>query len=173
MYFFNAKNLPREKTMTLSQQDLLAFERHLKQMLAEDIDLSARSCVRRGLVKNPSDITRIPARRDLLEKYRNFQRERRSKNEDRRRVKQLKKELEDARKEIIELGAQQQMLIASHRAMIAIIGEYGGIQAWRTFFAEYDKALTFLETTSGLRHASGPTKIKSATRVQPLSADQD
>ncbi|MDG4719712.1 MULTISPECIES: hypothetical protein [Thalassospira] len=159
--------------MTLSQQDLLAFERQLKQMLAEDIDLSARSCVRRGLVKNPSDITRIPARRDILEKYRNFQRERRSKNDDRRKVKQLKKELEGARKEIKELGEQQQMLIASHRAMIAIIGEYGGMAAWRSFFGEYEKALTFLETASGLRHASDPAKRKSATKVQRLSAEHD
>ncbi|KZB53812.1 hypothetical protein [Thalassospira xiamenensis] len=136
--------------MTLSREDLEVFEAHLKRMLSDDIDMTARSCVRQGLVKNASDITRIPLRREILAKYNLQQRERRSKNSSRRLIKELQANLKKATQETDELKEQKEILIASHRVLIAIVGEFGGIKAWKHVFSEYDKSMKFLESVTDL-----------------------
>jgi hypothetical protein len=49
-----------------------------------------------------------------------------------------------------ELKEQKEILIASHRALIAIVGEFGGIKAWKHVFSEYDKSMKFLESVTDL-----------------------
>ncbi len=141
--------------MALSRENLKVFEARLNRMLVDDINLTARSCVSQGLVKNASDITRIPARRELLEKYRFLQQDRRNKNKNNHIIKELRADLLKANQEINELKEQKEILLASHRALIAVVGEFGGIKSWKQSFIAYDKAMKFLEAVSETKKDTG------------------
>lgn len=142
--------------MVLTKDKIRVFENGLQRMLSDDIDLSARSCVREGLVMNASDITRIPARRDLLLKYSRQQEQKRKKSSDRVKIRELENELKVAKQTIKTLAENNEILTASHRAMLLVVGEYGGIKAWQECFKKYDQALTVLrqqvKTTYSQKH---------------------
>src|SRR5690606_14710698 len=103
----------------------------LEEMLQEDVSITARGVVRRATspFKHASDITRIPARRELLRKFKEKQgverglKERASKQSRAnlvRRVARLEAEVETLR-------AARDLLIVSHKAMLLAVGETGGM----------------------------------------------
>ena len=63
--------------MTRATPALDRLEEALEAMLLADDDITARSAVRRlgGLLKHASDITRMPARRALVERFQRRQAE--------------------------------------------------------------------------------------------------
>jgi hypothetical protein len=64
------------------------------------------------------------------------------------------------RKRVEEVEARNQLLIASHRAMLSAVGEMGGTRAWLRFFANHPAALASLgeigalpENVTSIQHA--------------------
>lgn len=135
----------------------VALEEILKRMVETDETISARAAIRQadGILKHASDITRNAKRRELLERYSNLQRKIRGAVD--RSSKRSRSELERliARKdaEIDRLKSSQQLLIASHRAMILSVTEMGGFSIWQRFFEKYQACIEKLEELHALPEA--------------------
>jgi hypothetical protein len=133
---------------------LQVLEATLKGMLEADIDITAREVVRRsdGAFKHASDITRQPERRAALEAYEARQKALRDpmSRADKTSRANLSARLASLEKEIHEVTAQRDLLIASHRAMILAVGEVGGAKAWLRFFDGYEGVLSRLRTMDAL-----------------------
>ena len=71
------------------------------------------------------------------------------------------------RKRLEETEARNQLLIASHRAMLSAIGELGGTRAWLRFFANHQNLLTNLDEIGAL-----PENVTPIQQAQPDTADR-
>jgi hypothetical protein len=67
------------------------------------------------------------------------------------------------RKWLEKAEARNQLLIASHRAMLSAVGELGGTRAWLRFFADHPNALASLDDMGALP--------ENATSIQHAQAD--
>lgn len=54
------------------------------------------------------------------------------------------------RQRLEEVEARNQLLVASHPAMLSAVGELGGTRAWLRFFANHPQALERLEQMGAL-----------------------
>lgn len=109
----------------------------LEELLALDIDITAREVARRHpTLKAASSITRDVSRREAVIVYRQRQQEMRrwAERTQKKSNKSLEGILADKDARIVELEAQVQILIGSHAAMIRAMGESGGFRAWSRFF---------------------------------------
>ena len=68
-------------------------------------------------------------------------------------------------KRLEEAEARNQLLIASHRAMLSAVGELGGTRAWLRFFANHPNALASLDEIGAL-----PENVSSIQRSEADSA---
>ncbi|WP_431269290.1 hypothetical protein [Dankookia sp. P2] len=123
-------------------------------MLFDDDDITARGAVRRsrGVLKHPSDITRVEERRALLEKYQARQREVRfvAEKADKTSKPRLVAAIAERDNKIAELERDRELLIASHRAVILAVGEMGGMRAWLKLFEAHDAALRRLDAIGAM-----------------------
>ncbi|RJG09053.1 hypothetical protein D3879_24905 [Pseudomonas cavernicola] len=112
-------------------------------MLEENEYITHRAVVRavEGLGA-ASTLTRDTYRRELVAYYQELQRQRTQWIQRARKNSQsrLLNELALKDQQIRELEQQVALLSASHKALILAVGEMGGIEAWRRFFASYDQA---------------------------------
>jgi hypothetical protein len=72
------------------------------------------------------------------------------------------------RKRLEEVEARNQLLIASHRAMLSAVGELGGTRAWLRFFANHPAALESLGEMGAL-----PENVTSIQQAKVGAADGD
>jgi len=70
-------------------------------------------------------------------------------------------------KRLEQAEAHNQLLIASHRAMLSAIGELGGTRAWLRFFANHPNALASLDEIGAL-----PENVTSIQQAQADTADR-
>lgn len=126
----------------------------LEELLAADIDISARAVARKhSSIKAASSITRHDNRRALLAQYQERQRA------FRQWLLRLPKQsraniaadmaLKDNR--IKELEKQVELLTASHLALIRTVGELGGFSKWAKFYDNYAEARRQLEKMNALQ----------------------
>jgi hypothetical protein len=71
------------------------------------------------------------------------------------------------RKRLEETEARNQLLIASHRAMLSAIGEMGGTRAWLRFFANHRHLLTNLDEIGAL-----PENVTPIQQAQTDTVDR-
>ena len=71
------------------------------------------------------------------------------------------------RKRLEEAEARNQLLIASHRAMLIAVSELGGTRAWLRFFANHPNALASLGEMGAL-----PENVTSIQRAEVDAADR-
>ena len=71
------------------------------------------------------------------------------------------------RKRLEETEARNQLLIASHRAMLSAIGELGGTRAWLRFFANHQDLLTNLDEIGAL-----PENVTPIQQAQTDTTDR-
>ena len=113
-------------------------------MFANGERISARGALKHMPdVRAPSSLTRDPVRRQILEEFRRRQAERdawaeRAKKQSSER---LEKALADRARRISELERQVQILVASHRGLVQVVGELGGLPKWRQAFQGYEPVL--------------------------------
>jgi hypothetical protein len=74
---------------------------------------------------------------------------------------------------IEELEKQVQILIASHRALYAAVGEMGGAAAWLRFFEKHHRAMELLDDLKARTPPRPPLRLVAATEVtdSPLGDD--
>ena len=65
------------------------------------------------------------------------------------------------------MEARNQLLIASHRAMLSAIGEMGGTRAWLRFFANHQNLLTNLDEIGAL-----PENVTPIQQAQTDTVDR-
>jgi hypothetical protein len=71
------------------------------------------------------------------------------------------------RKRLEETEARNQLLIASHRAMLSAVGELGGTRAWLRFFVNHPSALVSLDEIGAL-----PENVTSILQPEAETADR-
>ncbi len=136
--------------------------RILERMLTENQPITARAVVRvsDGLFRHASDVTRYPGRRKLLEEFA----ARQSlilnaiESSSRKSKSALEHALATKQRQIEELTAQRDLLVASHRAAILSVTELGGYPVWKRFFDGYGGVITRLTEMGAL-----PSKIDDNT----------
>ena len=120
----------------------------LERLLEDDETISARAVARlHPSIKAASSITRHPARSKLLDQYQDKQNQYRrwSKKSPKYSRASIAYTLTDKDIRIAELQKQVDLLIASHVAMIRVVGELGGFSKWVQFYANYRDIRATLE----------------------------
>lgn len=124
-------------------QNLTLLEELLEAMLLDNEDITARGVTRRqgSPYNHASDITRIPERRQLLDRYKARQLELRTLKEksDKQSKTNLLRKIARLEEELLAVEGQRDTLIASHRAMLLAVGEMGGIAAWNRFYSSWQE----------------------------------
>lgn len=137
----------------------------LETMLDQGERISARGVLKHlPDVRAPSSLTRDPVRRRMLEEFRRLQTARnawveRAKKQSTARLERLLAE-RDAR--VADLEHQLQLLVASHRAMVQVVGELGGLPVWKKAFEGYERRFDELKR---LRAMAPPTRTAPSARV--------
>lgn len=121
----------------------LAMREILEQLLANDIEITARAVARlHPKIKAASSITRNEGRSQLLADYQMRQKEYRHWRS--RAGKQSSVNVASllAQKEqrIAELERNIQLLTSSHVALLRAVGAMGGFSKWAQFFDKYQEA---------------------------------
>jgi hypothetical protein len=143
----------------------------LELMIGDDETVTARAVVRRsdGIFKHPSDLTRRPERRTLLESAQQRQATLR------RAAEKLGKSgkidvaarLAAAEAEIDRLKQEKVILVAAVRAAILAIGRLGGMKAWREYFPAYSAAFEALREMDAVPAAEPmPMRAREVDRSQ-------
>lgn len=141
--------MEEEKAFLIDEE----MQRILEELLANNIDITAREVARRHPTINAaSSITRIPERRNLLEAYQAQQKTFRewSARSDKSSPARLQKQLAKRDLKIQELEHKVMILTASHVAMIKAVGELGGFPKWAAFFEKYEAVRKQLETMGAM-----------------------
>lgn len=126
----------------------------LEELLAADIDISARAVARKhSSIKAASSITRHDSRRALLTQYQERQRAFRQwlLRLPKRSRANIAADMALKDNRIKELEKQVELLTASHLALIRTVGELGGFSKWTKFYDNYAEARRQLETMNALQ----------------------
>lgn len=132
---------------------LCEMESVMKDQLRKDETISARSVASKlKSVSAASSLTRNVARKELIEKFKAKQSElRRFALSDSKKSKgKLQENLNKCKERINSLENENQILIASHMAMISIVGELGGFPKWKKMFSDYKNAFNYLQKSGAL-----------------------
>lgn len=130
-----------------------AFIEVLQQLLEQDLDITARAVARlHPTISSASTITRSEQRATVLEEYRIKQLEFRrwQKNISKRSSANVAMSIADKDMRIAELEKQIEVLVASHLAMIKVVGEMGGFSKWQRFFEMASEALAQLSLLNAI-----------------------
>lgn len=135
----------------------------LEKMLLEDENISTRNIIARlpKLFRHPTDITRPPAIRELYIEAKERQKNIRlaaAKLKDSKNT--LAAKIETQAQKIASLEADLQLLVASHKAMYAAVGEIGALKAWLAFFERHQDSLDALTRLKAVPTRSSHKKIK-------------
>lgn len=133
-----------------ANEKLLILEETLQAMILENDTITSQSVIARlsGVLRNPSDITRNEARNELFVKFKDKQRGIREKLREKVDASPAHLAAQNAKllTERDKIGAEKELLVASHRAAIIAIGEMGGASLWLEFYRNYTVALNSLHT---------------------------
>ena len=143
--------MTREENIERPEDD--AMVQVLEQLLAEDVDITARAVARlHPSLKAASSITRSPKRMDWLLKYQERQASYRRWNGRTKRMSGTQQSAVLATKDarIAELEETIQLLTASHVAMLRAVGELGGFSKWTKFFGDYSSVRDKLSALGAL-----------------------
>ena len=147
---------------------LEVLEHAMLTMLEGGEAITARGLARRakGVINHASDITRLPSRRALFEKYQSMQRglQAAAQKAEKQSKAALRSEIERKNLEIARLKQERDVLILSHRAMILGVGELGGIRTWSRFFKNYQRIVDELNDLGAV-----PSKITSILTHEKFS----
>lgn len=125
------------------------LEELLEAMIAENETITVRAVCRRsdGVFKHATDITRNTQRQAAVDAA--IARQETIRTAVERSSKKSRGELErlvaTKNDEIMQLQADKELLIASHRAMILAVAEMGGFATWRKFYDGYQAVIDRLE----------------------------
>jgi hypothetical protein len=147
--------MTKEENIERPEDD--AMVKVLEQLLAEDVDITARAVARlHPALKAASSITRSPMRMDLLSKYQERQASYRRWNGRTKRMSGTEQSAVLAARDtrIAELEAAVQLLTASHVAMLRVVGELGGFSKWTKFYGDYSSVRDKLSTLGALPNSS-------------------
>jgi hypothetical protein len=121
----------------------------IEEMILADETVTTRAIIRRmpGDFRHPTDITRRPKISECYRAGVERQRLLRTLAEKSSKTSKLALQSTIARltDEIAGLRRDRDLLLASHRAMLAAIGEMGGWAAWLRFFQNHPDALRRLK----------------------------
>lgn len=112
----------------------------LQELLAADIDISAREVGRRhSLFSSASSITRNPTRHQMVKEYQNRQIEMRSWHArlSKRSKQEIAVNLADQRVKISELERNLEVLVTGHVALIAAVAQVGGMSSLSKFYDNF------------------------------------
>ena len=125
-----------------------------EDLINSDLEVTAREIARRIDVA-PSSITRDPHRKEIVEAAKSKQSELRAWRK--RQAKQSRdrdaESLAEKDLRITELERRNDLLIASHKAMVMAIGEFGGIAGWQRFFPHWQQVEELLRDMSAMPSA--------------------
>jgi len=141
----------KEENIERPEEDAMVLV--LEQLLAEDVDITARAVARlHPSLKAASSITRSPTRMALLSKYQERQASYRRWNGRTKRMSGTEQSAVLAARDsrIAELEAAVQLLTASHVAMLRAVGELGGFSKWTKFYADYSSVREKLSALGAL-----------------------
>ncbi|MBX7531588.1 hypothetical protein K3165_01470 [Qipengyuania sp. 1XM1-15A] len=149
--------------MSLSDQDLEKLGAVLEKMLLEDENITTRNIIARlpKLFRHPTDIARPPAIRELYLAAKERQENIRlaaAKLKDSKNT--LAAKIETQAQKIASLEADLQLLVASHKAMYAAVGEMGALKAWLAFFERHQDSLDALTRLQAVPTRTSPKKTK-------------
>lgn len=134
------------------------LEELLEAMIAEDEDITVRAVCRRsdGVFKHATDITRNDARNQIVKAAITKQDTIRAavNRSSKKSRTELEKLVATKNAEIVQLQADKELLIASHRAMILAVAEMGGFPTWKRFFERYQSTIDQLEKMRSLPDAN-------------------
>lgn len=136
--------------MTSAASDLPSrLKAQIAHMLEADETISTRSIMKRmpADFAYPTSVSRPKELRPIYEKAVRDQKRIRAAAKALARTSGSEAESKIARRDlrIEELEDQVQLLIASHRALYAAVGEMGGGAAWLRFFESHQRALEMLD----------------------------
>ena len=149
--------------MSLPDQHLEKLGAVLEKMLLEDENITTRNIIAHlpELFRHPTDIARPPAIRELYIAAKERQQNIRlaaAKLKDSKNT--LAAKIETQAKKIASLEADLQLLVASHKAMYAAVGEVGALKAWLAFFEGHQDSLDALTRLKAVPTRCSPKKIK-------------
>lgn len=149
--------------MSVPDQLLRKLGAVLEKMLLDDENITTRNIIGHlpEMFRHPTDITRPPGIRELYlsakERQQNIRRAA-AKLKDSKNT--LSAKIETQAKKIASLEADLQLLVASHKAMYAAVGEVGALKAWLAFFERHQDSLDALTRLKAVPTRSFPKKIK-------------
>lgn len=149
--------------MHLPDQLLKTFGAVLEKMLLDDENITTRNIIAHlpEFFRHPTDITRPPAIREpFIEAKERQQKIRRAAAKLKDSKNTLAAKIETQAKKIASLEADLQLLVASHKAMYAAVGEVGALKAWLAFFEEHQDSLDALTRLKAVPARRTPEKIK-------------
>ena len=135
----------------------------LDRMILEDENISLRNIIVRlpELFRHPTDITRHPPLREAYEEAKDRQQViRLSATKLRDSNHTLAAKIEKQARKIDSLKADLELLVASHKAMYAAVGEVGALKAWLAFFERHQDSLDALTRLKAVPTRASPKKIK-------------
>ena len=125
----------------------------LEELLEKDITITAREVARRHSAFNhAASITRNSDRQKLLRDFQEKQALVRKLTHSAKKIAKssLIADLAEKDQKIAMLEEQVQILTASHIAMLRVVGQVGGMEAWSSFFKNLPEEKAFLLKESKL-----------------------
>lgn len=131
-----------------------------RELITADEKITLRSVANRVGVAHTT-LSRDKARRDQVERARKLQKLADSiRSTQRGHIKGYESlPLARANLRVKELEQENNLLIASHRAMIMAVGEIGGMRAYRRFFEAHQEALAKLEKMKAIPETVTPLRL--------------
>jgi hypothetical protein len=129
----------------------------LKQLLAEDVDISVREVARRhSTLKFASAFTRNTDRSELIANAQKLQTAARAvkQSPEQERPASLTEQVEDQKLRIKELKRQVEALVASHAACVRAVRLHGGIPALVRFWESYKDVGTIVRQLGAVPEAA-------------------
>ena len=146
--------------------DEVEMRKVLEQLLSEDTEITARAVARlHPSIRAASSITRSDTRRKLLTDYQTKQAEYRGwrSRASKSSGSDLIQALANKTVQIDEMAATNELLIASHKAMLRAVGELGGYSAWSKFYDNYREVRDGLKEIGAIPSTT-PTDIAAKRR---------
>lgn len=153
-----------------------ALEKVLAELLAEDIDITAREVARRHpSLKNASAFTRNESRLALITKAQDTQSAARAVNSKPlvQKAATLSEQLARKSARVEELEKQVSCLVASHAACVRAVMRHGGIQALQRFWKEYAEVAKELERLGALPRGADVVPFGAITNPRTCQGAQD
>jgi len=145
-------NITRKRSTSLALDETI--QQACDDLINSDVEVTAREIARQADVA-PSSITRDPHRKAIIKAAKAKQSELRAWRK--RQAKQSRdrdaESLTEKDLRIAELERRIDLLTASHKAMIMVIGEFGGMAGWQRFFPHWHQVEELLRDMGAMPNA--------------------